>query len=762
MADVNRAFKHGGLEGVVDLIVRQAERGDSEESPRRRVKIGAKIVPALIEGFVKRRSGRQLLGGALHSFSRLGADRGFSARRSGRRVGSRSRHRLPAGDADRSAAGAQDGSRRRDDSARTFGKVTASSSTRSSWRLSSTDLDVAVRTARSSDRHGDRSKRSPTLAEMITGAMTDRARSRDRSRSDASTGAVPRGHQGRRADRLPRQAIGDAPRAFDADAEGQRRKARQGFGTCAADISIGRARGADRTTKGIARATEQNMGKAEQSAKTHGKGAGQGISQPYQAAARSPLEARCGNIEKNTNQRSRSSSRSRSTSASRRWHEDRATVPARSPARRPDLRRRPGTGDIVPAMLEPGEVVLNRKAVKALGGAGRANRINKRFPRFQGAAMVEPAGPRLGRRNPADRRRRSASGQSNSTRDQLRATTRRRAVSRRATTSPGRATDTRHPAAGWTSLGDGAVRARPALAVGTVDQILYGTAGIGTSLAGPRSRQPRAHRLEDAPAVQRRGRRDDQARSSSPGRTTSRRTSPRVRPNRRALGGEQVPLEDGAASAAATSASFPQQGMFSVADMEALRLQVNRGTANAHTMAAIGMAESSGDPHAFGPTGRSRPVADRVRACTPRSTSTARPMTRSPTRGWPATSSEPPAATRRGSSTTPAPIPQFLQGGGIVQRLQNGGVAFDARGAPGSRSRATAARARRTPLADWFEVHVRHRAARRPDEDDHRRRSDSTRRASRAWRKSHRTRWTSTTSATIAMALDYREPDTAR
>jgi TP901 family phage tail tape measure protein len=41
-----------------------------------------------------------------------------------------------------------------------------------------------------------------------------------------------------------------------------------------------------------------------------------------------------------------------------------------------------GSGDKVRALLEPGEVVLNRQAVKALGGAGMADSINKAIPRF--------------------------------------------------------------------------------------------------------------------------------------------------------------------------------------------------------------------------------------------------------------------------------------------------------------------------------------------------------------------------------------------
>ena len=41
-----------------------------------------------------------------------------------------------------------------------------------------------------------------------------------------------------------------------------------------------------------------------------------------------------------------------------------------------------GDGDKVPALLEPGEVVLNKKAVAAMGGAAKANSINSKIPRF--------------------------------------------------------------------------------------------------------------------------------------------------------------------------------------------------------------------------------------------------------------------------------------------------------------------------------------------------------------------------------------------
>ncbi len=56
-----------------------------------------------------------------------------------------------------------------------------------------------------------------------------------------------------------------------------------------------------------------------------------------------------------------------------------------------------GSGDKVPAMLEPGEVVINRNAVAAMGGAQRANKINKMVPRFAGGGLVGGLKPGISR-----------------------------------------------------------------------------------------------------------------------------------------------------------------------------------------------------------------------------------------------------------------------------------------------------------------------------------------------------------------------------
>lgn len=47
-----------------------------------------------------------------------------------------------------------------------------------------------------------------------------------------------------------------------------------------------------------------------------------------------------------------------------------------------------GSGDKVPALLEPGEIVWNREAVAGMGGPTAANAPNKHFPRFQKGGIV--------------------------------------------------------------------------------------------------------------------------------------------------------------------------------------------------------------------------------------------------------------------------------------------------------------------------------------------------------------------------------------
>ncbi len=54
------------------------------------------------------------------------------------------------------------------------------------------------------------------------------------------------------------------------------------------------------------------------------------------------------------------------------------------------------SGDVVPAYLEPGEVVWNKKAVKAAGGAQRVNQMNKAVPRFAGGGLVGGAQAMVG------------------------------------------------------------------------------------------------------------------------------------------------------------------------------------------------------------------------------------------------------------------------------------------------------------------------------------------------------------------------------
>jgi hypothetical protein len=47
-----------------------------------------------------------------------------------------------------------------------------------------------------------------------------------------------------------------------------------------------------------------------------------------------------------------------------------------------------GDGDKIPILTEPGEAVLNRNAVRMLGGAGMIQTINRNFPRFGSGGMV--------------------------------------------------------------------------------------------------------------------------------------------------------------------------------------------------------------------------------------------------------------------------------------------------------------------------------------------------------------------------------------
>ena len=62
-----------------------------------------------------------------------------------------------------------------------------------------------------------------------------------------------------------------------------------------------------------------------------------------------------------------------------------------------------GDGDKVPAMLEPGEVVWNKKAVAAMGGAQRVNSINQKIPRFQKGGKVGGMSAMLGLVNKYER-----------------------------------------------------------------------------------------------------------------------------------------------------------------------------------------------------------------------------------------------------------------------------------------------------------------------------------------------------------------------
>jgi len=51
-----------------------------------------------------------------------------------------------------------------------------------------------------------------------------------------------------------------------------------------------------------------------------------------------------------------------------------------------------GEGDKVPALLEPGEGVINKRAVSALGGPHAIHRINRAVPRFQHGGVIDALG----------------------------------------------------------------------------------------------------------------------------------------------------------------------------------------------------------------------------------------------------------------------------------------------------------------------------------------------------------------------------------
>ena len=181
------------------------------------------------------------------------------------------------------------------------------------------------------------------------------------------------------------------------------------------DKWLGRSRQvADRHTSGQARDTDENAGRAEQATKRHGPGIERGFSQPYKAGAQVAYKS-LKSIEGNTNESLKELKQKPIKFGLKQMAESEAVGGAGRQRGGPIFVGGKGTGDIVPAMLEPGEVVLNRKAVKALGGAGRANRINKRFPRFQGGGEVGGLDFALGPyTRPADpiRRRTTAGGNS--------------------------------------------------------------------------------------------------------------------------------------------------------------------------------------------------------------------------------------------------------------------------------------------------------------------------------------------------------------
>ena len=255
-----------------------------------------------------------------------------------------------------------------------------------------------------------------------------------------------------------------------------------------------------------------------------------------------------------------------------------------------------GTGDRVRALLEPGEVIVNKRAAAALGGAKHVDRINQIIPRFQAGGMVDPRGPGTGVVNEA-----------------IAETVGDWSTKYNAAInwgydpggghqSPGHnvtgtATDT-SPAGGWVgaslTLFENGLRA----ILGSVDQILYGTAGIGTPYPN-HGRGNHAHiEWGMSPggikgAIAEKIKRIVLEGPDGPLKEMGQAALDKARAAANKFIEKKAPVFSGGGEGAMPHVPG---GSFSVADMESLWTKVNRGQGDAHLMAAIGMAESSGNP----------------------------------------------------------------------------------------------------------------------------------------------------------------------
>jgi TP901 family phage tail tape measure protein len=142
---------------------------------------------------------------------------------------------------------------------------------------------------------------------------------------------------------------------------------------------------------GIARDTQQKTGQAANSAKENSGALRRGVVQNTENMAEG-VRGGLQNVVNNTNKALKGFGVKKSTYVA--FEAERANLPQGNQrggiihAQGGVLVPGRGNGDKVPAMLEPGEVVINKRAVAAMGGAQRANQINQAIPRFAAGGVI--------------------------------------------------------------------------------------------------------------------------------------------------------------------------------------------------------------------------------------------------------------------------------------------------------------------------------------------------------------------------------------
>jgi methyl-accepting chemotaxis protein len=159
------------------------------------------------------------------------------------------------------------------------------------------------------------------------------------------------------------------------------------------------ARGTGQTVSavmgGISRDTDKHFKEAERKAKEHSGNLRRGVVQNVGNMAEG-VRGGLQNVVNNTNKALKGFGVKKSTYVA--FEAERANLPQGNQrggiihARKGILVPGKGNGDKVPAMLEPGEVVINKRAVASMGGARRVNRINRMVPRFATGGVAEPPG----------------------------------------------------------------------------------------------------------------------------------------------------------------------------------------------------------------------------------------------------------------------------------------------------------------------------------------------------------------------------------